>query len=83
MKVLLVTGLVLAILGLVLTVGASLTTTIVSCGIGTTSCPNRSSFEINSGTYFGMIVGICGVATAGVDLIRTRARTKYLRDFPK
>jgi len=65
MKVLLVTGFVLATLGLVLTVGASWTT-IVSCGIGATSCPNRSSFEINSGTYFGMIVGICGVATAGL-----------------
>jgi hypothetical protein len=83
MKVLLVAGLGIAVLGLVLTVGASWMTTMVSCGIGTTSCPNRSSFEINSGTYFGMFVGICGVATAGVDLIRTRTRTRYLRDFPK
>jgi hypothetical protein len=84
MKVLFATGVILAIAGLVFTIAASWTTTLESCPILTTSCPpNPSSFQVNSETYVGVIVGIFGVAFAGIDLIRARARTRYLRDFPK
>ena len=76
-------GLVLAILGLVFTMGESLVTTIGSCGIGATYCPNQTSLEVNSGTYAGVIVMICGMAFVLADLIRGRTRTSYLRDFPK
>jgi hypothetical protein len=70
-----VAGLILVALGLVLAIVLSWSTQIVICPPPTSSCPNQDSFVVNTGTYFGIIVMAGGVALAGVDLIRKRART--------
>jgi hypothetical protein len=79
-----VIGLVLALLGLVFTIVVSLIFSIGSCILVLLGfCfSNYVSFEVNSGTYIGVAVVVFGVASAWVDLIRSRARTRYLRDFP-
>jgi hypothetical protein len=78
------TGLAFAILGLVFTILVSLIFTVGSCVFVLLGfCwSNSVSFKVNSGTYVGAVVVIFAAASAWADLIRSRARTKYLRDFP-
>jgi len=77
-------GLAMAILGLVFTILDSLIFSIGSCVFVLLGfCwSNYVSFEVNSGTYVGVVVVICGAGSAWADLLRSRARTRYLRDFP-
>ena len=70
-------GIVLAILGTVVTIILSLTFSIGSCIPSGYCYPDFVSLEVNPGTYLGTTVVVCGLAFAWVDLVRIRRRTSH------
>jgi hypothetical protein len=75
MRAYLIGGIVLAIIGIIVAVVASLTYTIVICPPPATTCPNAVSFEANTGTYMGLMVIIGGLVLAGISLTRRQKPT--------